>query len=67
MNIDQVSTLPNYFERLSDEDKKTYIYLRNTFSQPSCKNRRNKSSETFNEIVKALKAFVVKNDTSDVN
>lgn len=67
MNFDQVSSLPNYFERLSDEDKKTYIFLRNAFSQPSCKNRRNKSSETFNEIVKALKAFVVQNNSGDVD
>lgn len=67
MNFDQVSSLPNYFDRLSDEDKKTYICLRGAFSQPSCKNRRNKSSETFNEIVKALKAFVVQNNSGDVD
>lgn len=67
MNTEQISTLPNYFDRLSDLDKKTYICLRNAFSQPSCKNRRNKSSETFSEIVKALKAFVVQNNAGDVD
>ncbi|OHT11771.1 hypothetical protein TRFO_18655 [Tritrichomonas foetus] len=66
MNFDQIS-LPKYFERLSDEDKINYAKLKMAFAAPSCKNRRNKSTETFSEIITSLKAFVIRGDGADAD
>ena len=57
--------LPAYWERLSEEDKMTYAFLRKTLASPNCKNRRNQSQKTFKNILKGLKSFVVRGDAGD--
>lgn len=54
--------LPKYYELLNNDDKNTYKHLRNLLSAPSCKNRKNKSYQTFCEIMDLLKAFIIRND-----
>lgn len=59
--------LPQYWDRLNDADKQTYMLLRNTLSTPTLRNRRNKSAETFTEIIESLKQFVMRGDSDDKN
>ncbi|EAX89551.1 hypothetical protein TVAG_086480 [Trichomonas vaginalis G3] len=58
---------PKYWERLSDTDKLMYVSLRASLSSPNCKNRRNKSAETFREIIDSLKTYVIRGDADDKN
>ena len=58
---------PIYWDKLNDIDKASYILLRQTLSSPVCKNRRNRSAETFQEIIEAIKSFVVRNKEDDIN
>ena len=59
--------LPDYWERLDNMDKERYMMLRATLASPSCKNRRNKSNETFQSIVENIKSFVYRGDDNDYN
>ena len=56
---------PKYWDLLSTDDKASYEVMRGTLSSPSCKNRRNKSLETFTEIIDTIHNFVVRNDSDD--
>lgn len=56
---------PQYFDLLSESDKKEYIELRDQLFDPKYKNRRNKSHEAFREVVQSIKKFVVRNDGND--
>lgn len=58
---------PKYFEKLSKTDKEGYIKLRDSLNTPACKNRRNKSIQTFKEVIKTLKKYVIRNDSGDLN
>jgi len=58
---------PSYWECLTELDKTSYVLLRNTLSSPVCKNRRNRSAQTFQEIIDTIKAFVIRNDQEDIN
>jgi hypothetical protein len=53
---------PAYFETLSEKDKQAYSHLRLSLSAPTCKNRRNKSLETFRGVVDCIKSFVIGTD-----
>jgi len=53
---------PRYWEFLSEEDKEGYWKLRTALASPVCKNRRNKSIQTFNEVITMIKNYVVRND-----
>jgi hypothetical protein len=57
---------PKFFEKLSPEDQKDYEVLREALSSPSRKNRRNKSNETFYEVLESLRRYVLK-DSPDGN
>lgn len=63
--LEAQNPLPNYWELISDDDKCAYIYLRKALAAPTCKNRRNRSIETFSEIIDQIKSFVVRNDGDD--
>ena len=60
-------SVPLYWDRLTDDDKHAYLFLKKTLASPTCKNRRNRSTETFQDIINGLKAFVVRNDQNDRN
>ncbi|KAH0795417.1 potassium/sodium hyperpolarization-activated cyclic nucleotide-gated channel 1 [Histomonas meleagridis] len=53
---------PNYWELLTEEDQVQYIELQKKFSTSEYKNRRNKSKETFQNLIDQIKGFVVRND-----
>ena len=59
--------IPDYWERLSAIEKEEYMLLQATFSSSSCKNRRNKSNETFASIIEGIHSFVVRGDDNDYN
>ncbi|OHS96650.1 hypothetical protein TRFO_09797 [Tritrichomonas foetus] len=63
---DKSDKQPNYFDQLSNEDKIKYQELKKQLSLPACKNRRNKSNETFQDMVNAIQSFVVRNDENDI-
>lgn len=58
--------MPNYFNQLTEEEKKEYLELRQRLSMPGCKNRRNKSNETFMDIIKTIKKFVNGNSEREI-
>lgn len=58
-------TLPQFFDFLSDEDKSKYLYMRNTFSSSVCKNRRNNSSQTFEQILNTINKYAIRSDSDD--
>jgi hypothetical protein len=57
--------LPKYWDLLSSDDQHLYITLQETVSAPTRKNRRNRSLQTFGEIIDAIKSFVIRNDSDD--
>ena len=54
-----------FFSELSDADQRTYETLRMYLAEPTNKNKRNKSVETFAANLNAIKNFVVRNDADD--
>jgi hypothetical protein len=52
------STLPPFFDQLTPSEQCEYHSLRHSLSSPSCKSRRNKSNETFQDLLDQLKRFV---------
>ena len=57
---------PAYWDRLTPEDKHGYEMLQKALSSPECKNRRNKSNETFLEVLNMIKNYVVRGDGNDI-
>jgi hypothetical protein len=53
---------PRYLSLLSDADKQAYEHLRLSLSSPTCKNRRNRSIETFRSVVDCIRSFVIGRD-----
>jgi hypothetical protein len=53
---------PTHFDDLCEADKRAYERLRLSLSAPTCKNRRNKSLETFRGVVECIRAFVIGHD-----
>ena len=53
---------PMYWDLLSEPDKRSYLFLRQTLASPTCKNRRNRSAQTFSEILEGIKTFVVRGE-----
>lgn len=58
--------LPNYFNELTEEEKSEYLDIRQRLSMPGCKNRRNKSNETFKDIIKTIEKFVRRNPEREI-
>lgn len=54
-----------FYSELSEADRKTYDQLRAYLAEPTNKNKRNKSVETFAGNLEAIKKFVVRNDDGD--
>jgi hypothetical protein len=63
--MDNMATLPKYWEQLSPEDQASYTSLQHDLASPSRKNRRNRSLATFGEIMEAIKLFVVRHTDDD--
>jgi hypothetical protein len=63
MKSDQA--VPRFWDLLSEVDQFDYCELRQSLSEPTRKNRRNRSVATFSEIVGAVKAFVMRNNHDD--
>jgi hypothetical protein len=59
------SAVPKYWDLLSTDDQHQYTALQEMVSAPVRKNRRNRSLQTFGEIIDAIKAFVMRNDSED--
>lgn len=57
--------LPQFFDFLNDEDKGQYLYVRSTFSSSACKNRRNDSSHTFEQILNTIYKYAIRSDADD--
>lgn len=58
--------IPNYFDNLTEDEKNEYLELRQKLSMPGCKNRRNKSNETFLDIISTIKKFVIGNPEREI-
>jgi hypothetical protein len=56
---------PRFWHLLSPEDQEAYASLQQAVSAPCQKNRRNRSIQTFNKMLEAIKAYVVRNDPDD--
>jgi hypothetical protein len=56
---------PKYWELLSPDDQAGYTALQHDFCTPTRKNRRNRSIQTFGEILDEIKRFVVRYDDDD--
>ena len=57
---------PKYWNLLNESDKEGYWQLRSALASPICKNRRNKSIQTFNDVINTIKAYVVRKDEGDL-
>ncbi|KAH0792556.1 potassium/sodium hyperpolarization-activated cyclic nucleotide-gated channel 1 [Histomonas meleagridis] len=64
-NTPQKST-PAHWELLTPEDQHGYEMLQKALASPECKNRRNKSNETFIEVLNTIKNYVVRGDEGDI-
>ena len=56
---------PEYWDILSEEDRKQYQKMQQDFSSGVLKRVRNSRAETFDEILEIIKKFCVKNDDED--
>jgi hypothetical protein len=56
---------PRFWHLLSPEDQDAYTSLQQVVSAPCQKNRRNRSLQTFHQILEAIKAYVTRNDPDD--
>lgn len=56
---------PLFIDLLSDDDKNKYNELREQFSSPKYKNRRNKSNNVFKNMIRSINTFINK-DNNDV-
>ena len=65
MKQNKTVPIPQYFDRLSDADKKEYFELQKQISNPFCKNRRNRSLEAFKNVINLIHSYVVRNDEGD--
>lgn len=54
------------WEKLSMTDREGYMSMRETLTSPACKNRRNKSAETFIDVIETIKNFVMRGDKDDL-
>jgi hypothetical protein len=63
--MDSLAMRPKYWEQLSFRDQAAYTALQQEFAAPSRKNRRNRSLQTFGEIIDAVKRFVIQHDEDD--
>lgn len=54
---------PLFIDLLNDEDRIKYSELREQFSLPKYKNRRNKSNNVFKTMIQSIKSFIDKNET----
>jgi hypothetical protein len=52
------SLQPHFFDQLTPSEQSEYEALRRALASPSCKSRRNKSNETFQEVLDQLRRFV---------
>ena len=57
--------IPHHWNLLSDIEKMEYKRLQLTVSASTNRNRRNKSAETFNEMLKSIKDYVMRDDGND--
>lgn len=67
MTVKSSSQLPNHWDLLNHEDQEQYTSLQKTLSSPACKNRRNRSKQTFSNILSTIKNFVIRNDEDDIS
>jgi hypothetical protein len=56
---------PHFFERLSPSDQAGYESLRDRLCSPTCKNRRNKSNKTFQDVIETIRRYVIRGDDQD--
>ena len=61
------NNIPLYWERLNESDQKEYLMLQSRFSSSSCKNRRNKSNETFASIIDSIHSYIFRGDGNEYN
>jgi hypothetical protein len=61
----KLSVIPRFWERLTIEDQKKYVFLHKTMSSPNYKNKRHKSNQMFQKIINTIKAFVIRGEIQD--
>ena len=59
--------VPLYWEKLSTQDQNEYKIMKEMLSSSKCKNRRNKSAETFQDVLNTIKLYVMRGDGNDLN
>jgi hypothetical protein len=57
MSVDD-AVQPHFLDQLTPTEQSDYEALRRALSSPSCKSRRNRSNETFQEVLDQLKQFI---------
>ena len=58
---------PQYIELLDEKDKELYTSLRANLTSPNCRNCRNKRLEGFDQMLKSIKDYAIRNDANDSN
>lgn len=61
----QVREQPLFWEVLSEVDKERFNRMRSALASPACKHRRHHTAQINNDILSAIKSFVVRNDQDD--
>jgi len=63
--LKHLSEVPQYYNYLSENDKMGYNSLRLMLATPDRRNRRNKSVQSFAEIIYTIKSYIIRNDGHD--
>jgi hypothetical protein len=67
VDISKLEKIPEYWERLTEDDQKRYIAMHMTLSSSNCKNKRFKSNQTFKFILETIMAYILRGDMQDYN
>ena len=62
---DQLNTLPQFFDLLSEQDQSEYFKLRSTLSGPGTRNRRGKRLENFADGLDSIQKYAIRGDGND--
>ena len=65
MDDDIIDATPQFYEKLSSDDKLKYDEMKNILGSPDHRYNRNKRIVTFNEMLDTIKEYCVKEDIDD--
>ena len=64
--IENNEQFPAFWDHLQESDKQQYNIMKTLLSSSQTKNRRNKSAETFQDVLDTIKLYVVRGDDNDL-